>query len=259
MAEAHAGEGPRIVTHAFLGGRVKLRQPDAGHRPGTDAVLLAAAAPAGFSGLAIDAGSGVGAAGLAMAMMRPAMRICLLEQDPLLAGLAQDNLRLNGLGERGEAVEADLLSPASRRAAGLADEKAGLVISNPPFLDPGRARLSPDGMKQRAHAMAAQGQAPLAAWIGAAMALLAPGGILIMIHRPDALPGLLAALAGRAGGLMLLPVYPRAGAAATRILIRGKKGSRAPLAIAPPLVLHDEAGFTPAAEAIHRGTQMIDW
>ena len=259
MADAMTEEPPLVVIDAFLGGRLRIRQPAEGHRCGTDAVLLAAAAPADFSGLAIDAGAGVGAAGLALAIARPRLRLGLLENDPSLAGLARANLLENGLTDRGSVVEADLLSRASRRAAGLDDESAGLVISNPPFLDPGRARLSPDPRKRRAHVMPAAGPAALAAWIAAAMALLAPGGLVILIHRPDALPVILETLAGRAGGITVLPVYPRRQASASRILVRGKKGSRAPLAIAPPLVLHDREGFTPAAEAIHKGAAAIEW
>jgi tRNA1(Val) A37 N6-methylase TrmN6 len=259
MAEAPAGDPPPLVTDAFLGGRLLLRQPADGHRCGTDAVLLAAAAPGDFSGLAIDAGAGVGAAGLALAIMRPGARLGLLENDAFLTGLARVNLLQNGLQDSGDVVEADLLSPASRRAAGLNDESAGLVISNPPFLDPSRARLSPDLQKRRAHAMSTAGPAALAAWIAAAAALVAPGGLILLIHRPDAFPVILATLAGRAGGITVLPVYPRRGAAASRILVRGKKGSRAPLSIAPPLVLHEGKRFTPAAEAIHRGALLIDW
>jgi len=41
--------------------------------------------------------------------------------------------------------------------------------------------------------------------------------------------------------------------------VRAKKGSRAPASIAPGLILHDERGFTKAAEAIHRGAATIDW
>jgi tRNA1(Val) A37 N6-methylase TrmN6 len=89
--------------------------------------------------------------------------------------------------------------------------------------------------------------------------LVAPGGLMILIHRPDALPVILKTLAGRAGGITILPVYPRREAAAGRVLVRGKKGSRAPLSIAPPLVLHEGKGFTSAAEAIHRGTLLIEW
>jgi tRNA1(Val) A37 N6-methylase TrmN6 len=259
MAEAPAENSPRLGTDAFLGGQLQLCQPAEGHRSGTDAVLLAASAPADFSGLAIDAGAGVGAAGLAMAIARPRMRVGFLENDPLLAGLARKNLLHNALQDRGYVVEADLLSAASRRAAGLIDESADLVISNPPFLDPGRARLSPDARRRRAHAMSAEGPSALAAWIAASLALVAPGGLIILIHRPDALPVILESLGGCAGGATVLPVYPRRESDAARILVRGKKGSRAPMAIAPGLLLHDGNGFTPAAEAIHRGASLIDW
>ena len=141
--------------------------------------------------------------------------------------------------------------------AGSEQLAAGLVITNPPFLDPSRARLSPDPRKRRAHAMPTEGA--LAAWIVASLALVAPGGLFILIHRPDALPLILQTLAGRAGGIAVLPVYPRRETKAGRILVRGEKGSRAPLAIAPPLVLHDGEGFTEAADAIHRGVAMIEW
>jgi len=257
MAEAVGDRPPPVVTDAFLGGRLLLRQPAEGHRCGTDAVLLAAAAPADFSGLAIDVGAGVGAAGLALAVARPGARIGLLENDPFIAGLARANLLQNKLAGRGHVLEADVLSKASRRGAGLRDESAGLVITNPPFLDPSRARLSPDPRKRRAHAMPTEGA--LAVWIVASLAVVAPGGLFILIHRPDALPLILQTLAGRAGGIAVLPVYPRRETKAGRILVRGEKGSRAPLAIAPPLVLHDGEGFTEAADAIHRGVAMIEW
>jgi tRNA1(Val) A37 N6-methylase TrmN6 len=259
MIEQSASEAPQIAASAFLGGRLRLAQPVKGHRCGTDAVLLAAAAPAGFSGLAMDAGAGIGAAGLALTMTRPGARAGLLENDPFTAELARENVIQNGLRERCYVIEADLMSPASRRGAGVEDECAELVLTNPPFLDPGRARLSPDPHKRRAHAMQAEGTPALAAWIAACLALVAPGGLLILIHRPDALPHILQSLAARAGGITILPVYPRQGSEAARILVRGKKGSRAPLAIAPPLILHEGQRFTPAAEAIHRGAAMIDW
>jgi tRNA1(Val) A37 N6-methylase TrmN6 len=257
MVEAVGDRPSPVVADLFLGGRLTLRQPAEGHRCGTDAVLLAAAAPADISGLVIDVGAGVGAAGLALAVARPGTHIGLLENDPFIAGLARANLLQNQLADRGHVLEADLLSKASRRGAGLRDASAGLVITNPPFLDPGQARLSPDPRKRRAHAMPAEGA--LAAWIVASLALVAPGGLFILIHRPDALPLILQTLAGRAGGIAVLPVYPRRETAAGRILVRAKKGSRAPLAIAPPVVLHDGEGFTEAADAIHRGAAMIEW
>ncbi len=253
--EAQAG----VEADAFLGGRLLLRQPERGHRAGTDALLLAAAAPLDFDGFALDAGAGVGAAGLALAFLRPKARIGLIEIDPLAARLALENLALNGMAARGQVFAVDLLSPPARRAAGLAMERADLVISNPPFFDPSRSRPSPDEGRRRAHVMPDEGAPPLDAWIAACLALTRPGGSFILIHRPESLAAILASLDGRGGGIVVLPVQPRAGAPAIRIILRAKKGSRAPLAIAPSLVLHDGGGFTATAEAIHRGDVAIDW
>src|SRR5919109_1613854 len=97
MADRFDNDSPTVFTDAFLGGRLKLSQPAGGHRCGTDAVLLGAAAPAGFSGFALDAGAGVGAAGLALAALRPGALVGLLENPPFLAQLARPNLTQKGL------------------------------------------------------------------------------------------------------------------------------------------------------------------
>ena len=106
--------------------------------------------------------------------------------------------------------------------------------------------------------MPAAGPAALAEWLGACLDLLASGGLLIVIHKPEALPVILASLDTRAA-VTLMPVQPRKDRAAPRILVRAQKGSRAPLTIAPALVLHEGERFTDQVEAIHRGTALIDW
>jgi tRNA1(Val) A37 N6-methylase TrmN6 len=259
MAELSEAAARRPVADSFLGGRLLLHQPAEGHRCGTDAVLLAAAVPADFSGHVIDAGAGIGAAGLALANTRPRSQVGLVEIDPFVASLARANIVQNGLIDRCYAAEADLFSPAGLREAGVYSERAGLVITNPPFLDPGKSRLSPEPNRRRAHAMQTNGPSALGAWIAASLALVVPSGLYIMIHRPDMLPVILQSLDGCTGAITVLPVYPRLNSKARRILVRAKKGSRAPFALAPPLVLHDEHGFTPAADAIHRGKSAIEW
>ncbi|HEY5225298.1 MAG TPA: methyltransferase, partial [Methylovirgula sp.] len=210
-----------------------------------------------ISGLALDIGAGVGAAGLSLAMLRRGLTFGLVENDPALAVLARKNLAVNGLAESGFVHEADVLDPQSRRAAGLLDGSAALIISNPPFLDPARVRQSPQAGKRSAHVMPAG--ATLEEWMAACLALLTDGGLLIMIHRPDALAQMLAAVEGRGGSVGLLPIHPQAGKPAVRILLRVKKGSRSPLAIVPPLVLHEGGRFTAIAEALHRGENLLAW
>ena len=242
----------------LLGGRLLLRQPARGHRAGTDAVLLAAGAPEAFSGFALDLGAGVGTVGLALALRAPDARVRLVEADLGLAALSEGNAALNGVAGRVGTVVADVLaSRPARRAAGIAGADADLVLTNPPFLSPGQGRASPEALRARAHVIGAGG---LDLWIAAAADALRPGGAILVIHRADALAALLAALSGGFGGITVMPIHPRAGSPATRVLARAIRRARAPLALAPGLVLHGPDGrFTPEAEAIHRGERLIDW
>ena len=89
--------------------------------------------------------------------------------------------------------------------------------------------------------------------------MLRPGGWLSLIHRADRLPELLAALHGKAGDVTVLPLWPRAGVAARRVIVLARKGSRGPARIVPGLVLHAPEGtFTAEAEAVMRGGAAIE-
>ena len=236
----------------FLGGKLRLFQSETGHRAGTDAVLLAATVPDGFAGLVIDAGSASGAAGFAVAARVAGAKLRLVEIDANEAELARKNIATNQFSDRAEVVEGDLLAPHhAREALGLAASDADWVITNPPFLNEHKTRTSPDSNRQRAHTMPEGG---LDRWIVACQAMLEPHGRLTMIHRADALSELLSAFEGRFGALSILPIYPQDGASATRLLVEGIKGSRAPLTLMKGLILHEKNGrFTAEAEAIHRG------
>jgi len=244
-----------VAPNALLGGKLLLRQPETGHRVGTDAILLAAAAPPGRRAV-VDLGCGVGAVGLAVARAHPESRVLLVDNDDRALALARDNIMLNGLEGRVSALRADALAPAAeRRAAGLAPASADLALTNPPFGAAERMRASPDPARAAAHVMPAGG---LARWLACAADLLGPKGVLVLIHRADALAEILAAMGERLGSVAVTPVHPRADAPATRILLRATKGGKAPLALLPALVLHGPDGrFTPEAEAIHRGEAML--
>ena len=255
-----AANADGLTEDRWLGGRLRLLQPKRGHRVGTDAALLVAATGAP-EGRIVDVGAGVGAAGLALAQRVPRASADLVELDPELARLAESNAAHNGLQARTRILRLDVLSSRERREAGLADTLADCVVTNPPFFDAKAVRASPDEGKARAHVLAgAEAGATLADWIQASLAILAPGGRFVMIHRPDALALILAAIGSRLGALALLPVHPTIGASAHRLLISGVKGSNAPLRLAPALVLHGVDGrLTAEADAIHRGERLIDW
>ncbi len=144
---------------AFLGGRLRLRQPARGaHRAGTDAVLLARLLTPAPGATLYDLGAATGAVGLAAARLSEEARVVLVERDPGLAALARDNVSANGLDGRVAVIEADLLAPgAQRRAAGLAPESAAIVLTNPPFFEAGPHRASPVPLTAAAHTCAVGG------------------------------------------------------------------------------------------------------
>jgi tRNA1(Val) A37 N6-methylase TrmN6 len=176
-----------------------------------------------------------------------------VERDAELAGLSRFNCASNGLQAR--ILVADVLDRTSRLAAGLAAGSADLVLTNPPFLEEGQSRISPDASRAAAHALPAGG---LEAWLAACLGLLKPKGRLVLIHRAERLAACLAAVSKGLGGIELRFVHPQAEQPAIRFLLRGTSGSRAPLTIAPPLILNSpEGAFTPQAEALHRGEVVL--
>ncbi|MGO4704684.1 tRNA1(Val) (adenine(37)-N6)-methyltransferase [Microvirga sp. 2MCAF38] len=233
---------------SLLGGRVRLLQPAKGHRAGTDAVLLAAAAPVSPGDVVADVGAATGAVGL-MVAARGTAQIVFIERDPALAALCRKNADLNNVNAH--VAVADLLNRASWVAEGVSPESVDIVVTNPPFLEEGRARISPHERRAAAHALPEGG---LEAWLRACIALLKPKGRLVLIHRADRMADCLAALGKGLGGVELRFVHPSADQPAIRVLISALKGSRAPLAILPPVILNGESGhFTLQAEALHRG------
>ncbi|MGD9670421.1 MAG: tRNA1(Val) (adenine(37)-N6)-methyltransferase [Hyphomicrobiaceae bacterium] len=257
-AETRLEDSRSAVTRdAFLDGSVMLLQPKRGYRAGIDAVFLAAAAQPqeGRSRLTVlDAGAGVGTVGLLAAYrLRKQVDVhaTLVELSPELAILAERNVRDNALHERVRVVCADFMgSAADLEANGLAREGFDLVLSNPPFHIDAHGTMSANAIKAGAHAM---GEGDLERWARAMARATRPGGEIVVVHKAEALPGLLAVLVPRFGALRIMPLYPRSGEPASRILIKGVKGSRAPLTLLPGGVLHGEGNaFTSAATAILR-------
>ncbi|QWG12141.1 methyltransferase [Bradyrhizobium sediminis] len=227
-----------FTEDAFLGGQLRLRQPRSGHRAGHDALLLAAATPAGPGERVVEFGAGVGAAGLAVARRVTGIDLVLVEIDAALAGLARGNAASNAIAA--EAIVLDVAAAADAfAAAGLTPDSADVVLMNPPFNDAARHRASPDQARASAHVATAS---TLESWVHAARRILKSGGVLTLIWRADGIAEVLAALDRGFGSLAVLPVHGDPKAPAIRVLIRSIKGGRAPTQIHPALMLNDESG-----------------
>ena len=249
--ESTPGGLGEIVEDRLLDGRLVLRQPARGHRAGTDAVLLAAALPDIADGTLLDIGSGVGTVGLSAALLSPTLRVTLLERDAELAALAEQNAALNGMADRGIVIAADVTEPAARlEAAGLRAASFDVVAMNPPFYPPGGTRASPTPNRKAAHVA----ESDLQPWLRTARRVLKPGGRLVVIHRAEALPELLAGLAAGFGAVSILPIHGVAGRPAIRVIVTATLNSRKPAALLPAFVINGADGrFTAESEAVHRG------
>ncbi len=250
MSTAEPSEPAYQVTlDAFLADRVMVLQPSSGYRAGLDAVVLAATVANTSDAKVLDLGAGVGTVGLCVAARLPNVDVVLLEREPALVALAQQNIAQNGMLERVRVVAGDLDLPAD--ALGLNSDNFDHTLANPPYQIEGHGHASPDELKARSHAMPA---GSLDRWVRVMARLTKPGGTAAMIHRADALGEMLPAFKGRFGSIIVLPLYPRVEEAAVRVIVHGIKGSRAPLRVMPGLVLHecDGHGFTPQLQAVLR-------
>ena len=241
---------------AFHRGRFFLAQPlRGGHRAGMDAMMLAAAVPSSFDGLVADLGAGAGGAGLAVLARCSQARALLVEREPAMAEFARRTLCLDANAEvaaRASLLVADVaLAGRARADAGLADRSVDFAIMNPPFNE-ARDRQTPDRLRNAAHVMEA---GLLERWIRTAAAIVRPAGSVALIARPQSLADILAAMPGRFGGLEIRPIHPRPDAAAIRVVVRGRRGSRKALTLAAPLFLHEAGGnrFSAEADAIANG------
>jgi tRNA1(Val) A37 N6-methylase TrmN6 len=242
VTEAATDPPAGTTLDRLLGGRVLLRQPARGFRAGLDAVLLAAFVPAAPGQRVLEAGCGSGAAFLCLAARVPGLSVAAVERDGAMAALARANAAANGVAA--EVIEADIADPAPARALSPCDH----AFANPPYWPGG---TPPPGALRRAATH--ESGAGLAAWAGFLATALRPGGtasLVLPAARFDA--GVAALRAAGCGSLLMLPVAPRAGEAAKRVLLRARRGGRGPARILPPFLLHDGQGFSAGAEAVLR-------
>lgn len=223
----------------FLNGRVIVRQPERGFRAGLDAVMLAAAVPEGAT--ALELGAGAGTASLCLAARLPSISITGVEIDQDLVQLANDNAVANAMQDRVRFAAANAFAlPLEFK------REYDCVLINPPFHGEGQSSPEPG----RARALMDDGT--LGDWLLAGMKRTVSGGTFTAILRADRLNQALAAMP--LTGVSVLPLWPKPGESAKRVLVQLRKGSAAPFRLLTGLILHDDSGaYAPDADAILRG------
>ncbi len=254
----------------FLGESLTILQPKKGFRAGIDSVLLGASVSnivklniknkkvEGERRL-LDLGAGVGVAGICALKFNKNLSAVLLEKNPEMVLLAQENIKVNGFDKRAKTIELDLtLSGKSREAAGLKVNYFDWVIANPPFFDIEAGTVA-DGLgRANARAMAKE---DLGKWVRVAASCAKAKGGAVFIFPVAGLMDLLNEFDGRFGDIDILPIVSRQGENASRFLVRGVKGSNAPLKMHSPLILHAKKGhgYLPQIEEVFRGEKPLLW
>jgi tRNA1Val (adenine37-N6)-methyltransferase len=233
------------LSETFLDGRVKVAQPENGFRSGLDAVMLAAAVPAGAGQAGLELGAGAGTASLCLLARVAGLLVTGVEIDPALAALAARNAAANGADCKFVAADIFALPPDLKR-------DFDQVFANPPFHGEGQA--SPD----LARAAALMDGGKLADWLKLGLQRTVSGGFFTAILRADRLNEALAALPER--GVCVFPLWPKAGETPKRVIVQARKSSHAPFVLLPGMVLHNSDGsYTLAAEAILRHGRALEF
>lgn len=254
----HAGK-TGLSDDAFLGGKLKILQPEKGYRAGIDAVLLAAAIPASDGDTLFEAGIGTGVAAACLATRVPGTIITGVEIASHYALIAEENFKRNQLHERITVLKGDLCD--SMRHDQLDWPVPGSVshaYANPPFFEDHTVQAPADSLRAQAHMLKA---GELENWVKVMTNTVKPRGTVSIIHPATSLLTLLAAMEPKLGALTVLPLRAHRNDAASRIIVRGTKGSKAPVRLLPGLMLH-EAGsskFVDKVEAVLRTGEALEF
>jgi tRNA1(Val) A37 N6-methylase TrmN6 len=216
-----------------------------------DACLLAAAIQVKDAGKALELGSGAGTALLCAAWHNKSANFTGVEKQSHLVELAMDNIRNNKLNDRVSVKQGDIANLQEIIARDSIDH----VFFNPPFQDDASKGNIPAKGRDTAFVADSSG---LAIWVKQGVSVLKSRGYMTLIHRAEYVDEILSLLNPVCGDIRVLPIAPRVGVNAHRVLIRGRKGSRATATLCAPFVLHENnKQHTDLADAILRGKQAL--
>lgn len=239
-----------LTEDAMLGGKIRLQQPKEGFRAAIDTVFLAAAIPAKAGQCVLEAGTGSGAAALCLAHRVEGVKITGIDVNPRMVLLADANIQLN---RKAETIRVAVGDVAGRLPEDF-DAAFDHVMMNPPYLPDTSTHVSPNA--DRALATVESG-ADLKRWLKYGHDALRSKGYLTVIHRADRLDEVIQSLSPNMAGIAVLPLWPRDGEEAKRVIVQTRKGVRSPARILPGLVIHEADGsYTEAAAAVLKGMHL---
>jgi tRNA1(Val) A37 N6-methylase TrmN6 len=212
---------------------------------------LGAAIPVQEGETVFEAGFGVGVASLCVLARVPGIHVTGMEITARYAMMGEENAKRNGFAHSVKIIHADVKEALRKDLANMPQHGTfNHAFANPPFFEDGKVTQSPSLLKAAAHSFAPD---DLELWIKVMYAMVGLRGTVTLIHRADTLGKILTAMEEKFGDIRVAPLYAREGTAASRVIVQGVRGSKAPMQLLPGLILHGEGNsFTADADAVLR-------
>lgn len=232
-----------------LNGALQLHQVEGGFKTSIDAVLLAAACPARAGHHILDLGCGVGSSGLCVLTRINDTHLTGLDIQADHIDAALQNSDLNNFSERSVFKCADIRD--------FHDGGFDHVICNPPYEEAGEHLISPSAKNAAARGHLDKG-ITIEDWVKCAFNNVKSGGSFTIIHKAAKTQAIIRALGKSFGATEIIPLWPKAGKEAKRVVIRTIKHRKSPSRLHAGLVLHNDDGtYTEAANAILRNQEAL--
>jgi len=137
----------------------------------------------------------------------PDVHVTGIEVASRYAMLCEENAKRNGFGQNVRVINADVKDALRKDLASMPSQGSfSHGFANPPYFEDGKGTPSPQLLKAQAHAF---GPDELELWVKVLHTMVTLRGTVTIVHRPETLGKLLAAMEGRFGDICVAPLYAR--------------------------------------------------
>jgi tRNA1(Val) A37 N6-methylase TrmN6 len=218
-----------ITEDYILNGKIKLFQPKNGYRVAVDPIILASSITLKQHQKVLDVGCGTGAISLILKLKEKTAAITAVDMDDEMCQICRRNALANSLDL--EVIIAEVGSSSDP----LKDRFFDIVVTNPPFFTIQSSRRS------NAKRFANFETLDLEGWISYCLKKLKNNGIFSIIHCATRTGDVIKTLNG-VGAIEIVPLFPKEGKEAKRVMIKCQRNRKSGTKILPGLSMHNTDG-----------------